>query len=421
MSHAGRTEVLLEQLESPFDRAVYSVLLVLGLIILIRRGGKVAAVLSTNAPILTYFAYCLLSAVWSDFPEIAFKRWVKCLGDLTMVLIIATDADPKAALKRVFSRVGFILLPASVLLIKYYPNLGRGFSPWDGTPWNTGVTTNKNTLGVIVLVLSIGTLWSVLTLLNSKTQANRWRHLLAQITALGFCLSLLVLANCATCRACFGLAAVLMLATNLPAIRRRPRAVHALVLVMVLGAGLTMLLGGVAALTHAAGRKADFTGRTEIWEALIPMAPNWLVGAGFESFWLGPRVQQIRDAFEGNPLNEAHNGYIEVYLNSGCVGLALITWILISGYWRAATVFRRDPTFGSLLLSFVVAVAVYNITEAGFRLLMPSWIFLLFAVIASSAAISTSSEIVLPAVAPPIKSVTGPFANGASPLRRRRV
>lgn len=420
ISAAGATNMPLEQLESPWDRAVYSALLALGLIILIRRGAKVVAVLSNNAPILVYFAYCLLSVVWSDFPDIAFKRWLKSLGDLTMVLIIATDAHPKDALKRVFSRVGFILLPASVLLIKYYPTLGRGFSPWDGSAWNTGVTTNKNTLGVTVLVLAIGTLWSVLTLRNSKAQANRSRHMFAQMTVLGFCIWLLVLANCATCKACFGLAAVLMLATNLPAIRRRPRVVHALILVMVLGAGLSTLVGG-AGLAHAMGRRADLTGRTEIWESLIPMAPNWLIGAGFESFWLGPRVQQIRDAFEGNPLNEAHNGYIEVYLNSGLVGVALIAWILISGYRRAANVFRTDPTFGGLLLSFVAAVAAYNITEAGFRLLMPSWIFLLFAVVASSAAISTSCEIAEPAVASPTRDVTQLFANGASPLRRRRV
>ena len=41
-----------------------------------------------------------------------------------MILIVVTDEQPVAALPP-FSRPGFILLPLSLLFIKYYPNLGR--------------------------------------------------------------------------------------------------------------------------------------------------------------------------------------------------------------------------------------------------------------------------------------------------------
>jgi exopolysaccharide production protein ExoQ len=406
------------QLDSPVDRYVYLVLLVAGLIVLVHRGGKTIAALQANWPILSYCAFCLVSVAWSDFPDVAFKRWIKATGDLVIVLIIVTDVDPKGALKRVLSRVGFILLPTSVLLIKYFPNLGRGFSPWDGTAWNTGVTTNKNSLGVIVFVLALGSVWHVLTLIRSRDQLNRGRHLVAQATALSFGVALLVLANSATSRACFMLGTVLMLATSLPAISRRPRAVHALVLMMVLGAGVTMLFGGGAGIAHALGRKADLTGRTEIWDVLIPMAPSPIVGAGFESFWLGPRLNQVRNAFVGNPLNEAHNGYLEVYLNLGWVGVVLIAWIVISGYRRAAATFRRDPAFGSLLLSYVAAAAVYNITEAGFRMQCPNWIFLLFAVVAASGTVSESKDVALPCFGPAVNGVARSFTGGGAPSPR---
>ena len=36
-----------------------------------------------------------------------------------MVLIIVTDDEPRAALQRLYSRVGFILLPFSIVLIRY--------------------------------------------------------------------------------------------------------------------------------------------------------------------------------------------------------------------------------------------------------------------------------------------------------------
>jgi exopolysaccharide production protein ExoQ len=376
------------QAESPVDGIIYLVLLVAGLVVLAGRSRKAIAAIKANGPILCYWMFCLVSVVWSDFPGTALKRWIKSIGDIVMVLVILTDANPKGAFKRVVNRVGFVLLPASILLIKYFPNLGRGFSPWDGTPWNTGVTTNKNTLGVIVFVLTLGTLWNFLTLLRSKGEPNRRRHLVAQGTELGFGLALLGLANSATSLVCFILGAVLMLATSLPAVSRRPRAVHALVLLMVLSGGLAILFGGGAGIVHALGRKTDLTGRTEIWEVLIPMAPNPVLGAGFESFWLGPRLDHVRKAFLGNPLNEAHNGYIEAYLNLGAIGVVLIAWMLVSGYRRAAAAFRRDPPFGSLLLAYVATAALYSVTEAGFRLLGPMWIFLLFAVVAASSTVS---------------------------------
>jgi O-antigen ligase len=207
---------------------------------------------------------------------------------------------------------------------------------------------------------------------------------------------LLYVANSATSQASFCLGAVLLFATNLRSIRRHPNRVHVLVLLLLLFAGITALLGGTAGITRALGRKSDLTGRTEIWAVLMAVAPNPVVGAGFESFWLGPRKAMVWNAFPGNPLNEAHNGYLEAYLNLGAVGLLLILLILISGYRRAVAAFRRTPDLGGLMVSYVGAAAVYNITEAGFRMLNPIWIFLLFAVIAASATVRVAQGVTVP-------------------------
>jgi exopolysaccharide production protein ExoQ len=372
---------------SPFDRVVFQVLLAAGIVVLIRRSSRTSALLRANWPILLYFCYCLLSVLWSDFPGVALKRWTKAIGDLVMVLVVMTDPKPAAALRRLLSRTGFILLPASVLLIKYFGDLGLGFDPY-GELSVTGVTTNKNLLGVITFVLSLAAVWRVLKLLRTRGQPNRSRQLLAQGVLLAFGLGLLVMAHSATSGACFALGAGLMLATGLPVIGRRPAAVHALVLVFILAGGLTMLFGGDADVVHAMGRQTDFTGRKAIWEAVIPMAPNPLFGAGFESFWLGPRLDKLWRAFPVFQPNEAHNGYIEVYLNLGCMGLGLIALILVNGYWRAVAAFRRDPAIGGLMLAYIAAASIYSVTEAGFRLLDPIWIFLLLAVVGAGSVTS---------------------------------
>lgn len=374
---------------SPMDAAVFGALMGAGLIVLFLRRKKTVALLKTSSPILIYLLYCLISVLWSPIPEPAFKRWTKAVGDLIMVLILVTDGQPVAALRRLFSRLGFVLFPTSILVIRY-TDLGRGFDP-EGNPMNTGVTTNKNSLGLIVFLVSLGALWNVRALLIDKGAPNRSRRLLAQITLLTFGIVLLQMAHCATAVACFTLGAALMLATTLRVIRKRPRRAYALCLVIVLAGALTFLLGGQSIVANALGRNENLSGRTDIWAAAIAAAGNPIIGAGFESFW-NVNVEKVAKGLQGyweiHDLVSAHNGYIEVYLDLGWVGVSLIALILISGYRRGCEAFRRDPEFGGLMLAYIATCTFYSITEVGFRLLTPSWIFLLLAVVSSSAVVS---------------------------------
>lgn len=375
---------------SPVDAVLFGVLLIGGLCVLARRGNRIIRCLTASGPVLLYFGFCLLSILWSDFQGVALKRWIKATADLVMTLIVLTDARPMAAVGRLFSRTAFILLPVSVLLIKYYPVLGRHYEIWSGQQEFTGVTMDKNLLGVITFVLSLGALWRFLALIRSDKKApSRRRILLAQGMLLFVGIYLLVIANSVTSRVAFALGAVLMLATNLRLMRRHPGAIHALVLSLITAVGLVLLLGGGASMTHALGRNSNLTGRTDIWAAVIPLCPNPLLGAGFESFWLSTSVHaKLWEIFPGLPLNEAHSGYIEVYLELGWVGLCLIAFLLIEGYRRSVVAFRRDPAWGGLLIAYIASGAIYSITEAGFRMMDSMWFFLLFAVVASSSVAS---------------------------------
>lgn len=367
---------------NPADAIVFFTLLVSGIAVLARRKTRATALFKASVPLVIYFSYTLASVLWSPFPEVAFKRWTKDLGELVMVLIVVTEMDPVAALRSLFSRVGFVLLPFSIMLMRY-SELGRGYDP-DGVPMNTGVTTNKNSLGLITFVVALGALWSFLHVLRDKDHPNRKRHLIARGTLLLFGLAVLYMAHSATSIACFCLGTLLILATHLPFIRRRPARVHGLVLGILLGGACVILFGGEAAVVGALGRDTTLTGRTEIWAAVIPMCPNRFLGAGFESFWngYGHNVAGLSKYQRG--INSAHDGYIDVYLNLGWIGVSLIGVILVGGYRRACTAFRRNPEIGSLMLAYVATAAIYSITEAGFRILTPTWISLLLATVAAN-------------------------------------
>jgi exopolysaccharide production protein ExoQ len=157
--------------------------------------------------------------------------------------------------------------------------------------------------------------------------------------------------------------------------------VHALVLVVLLGGGLINLLGIQGGVMNAMGRSSDLTGRTEIWKVLEQMDTNPIVGAGFETFWTGPRLEYMNQKYPG--INESHNGYLETWLNLGGIGVILIILLLVQGYRIAVTAFRRDPMLGGLLVAYIVTAVTYNVTEAGFRMLGPEWIFIVLAIVAA--------------------------------------
>jgi exopolysaccharide production protein ExoQ len=317
---------------------------------------------------------------------VALKKWIKAIMDVAMILIVLTDDQPVAALRRLFSRAGFILIPISMLFYKYYPDLGHSYDSWTGAQSTNGAALDKNMLGVISFVLLLGIVWSILPLLwPDEKVPDRGRHLLARGTILVLGLFVLIASDSVTSLVCFVIGTGLMLTTRLKFLRRKPAAIHVLVLSLAVCTSVVMLLGGGASTAQALGRNPTLTGRTEIWAAVLPMAPNPVVGAGFESFWLSSHVKErLAILFPGLPLNEAHDGYIEVYLNLGWVGLGLIGLILIDGYRRSVKAFRREPVLGSLCLAFILTEMVYNITEAGFRMLDPIWFFFLLAVMGAS-------------------------------------
>ena len=137
------------------------------------------SLLRSNGPIILFFAYCALSILWTDYPFVAFKRWVKAVGDVVMVLIVLTDSNRLSAVRRVLTRTGFLLVPLSVLFIKYYPDLGRSTIRGLGRRCPRGVTMGKNLLGMACLIFGLGSLWCFLAAYQTEKGGERRRHLIA--------------------------------------------------------------------------------------------------------------------------------------------------------------------------------------------------------------------------------------------------
>lgn len=362
---------------NPVDRAFLSALLALGVIVLLGRRRQVGALMRANGPIVVYFAYCAVSAIWSDYPDVSFKRWFRGAGDIVMVFIILTEPNRLAAFKRLFTGVGSVLLSLSVVLILYFPAYGR-FYTRSGAPEWTGVGSDKNALGMVCALFGITFTWCLLRAYQAESRRHRMIALMGYGGLVALAGWLLLKSQCATGLSCWILAGGIMVATSIPAIRRKPALVHLLVF-GVLGVVISaMFLNMGSGLVETVGRNSSFTGRTNIWSAVLPMAENPLLGAGYESFWLGGRLAKAWVRI-GQPPNQAHNGYIEIYLNLGWAGLMFIAAIMFTGYRNIIAALRRQEDGSALRLAFFVVAAMYNLSESAFKMMHPVWIALLFA------------------------------------------
>lgn len=364
---------------SAIDRNVLTGILFLGVIALIGRRQRVGDLLRLNLPIVLFVLYCGVSVIWSDFPAVSFKRWIRSLGDIVMILIVLTERDWAAAGNRLLARVGFLVIPLSLLLIRYYPDTGRAYGMFDGKLSWTGVTTSKNLLGMICLIFGLAAVSRFVELYQAEKGGHRTSGLIAQGALLAVSLWVLRQSDSATALGCFLMAGGVMVMTSFPVLARKSWLVHLVTLAVLIVATSSVLLGVGSGLIQGLGRDATLTGRDEIWRLVVKTSGSPLLGAGFESFWLGSRLLRVAAAF-GHPLNQAHNGYIEVYINLGLAGAVLLALVLATGYHTVIAAVVRQDNLGGLRLAYFIVAVTYNFTEAAFKMMHPVWIVALLAI-----------------------------------------
>ncbi|HEY4270920.1 MAG TPA: O-antigen ligase family protein [Candidatus Udaeobacter sp.] len=364
---------------SPLDAAFFSILIAAGLYVLTNRGLRLSEIVRNNQWLTIFLLYCLVSVIWSDFPFVAFKRWIKILGHPIMALIVLTEPDLKEALTRLMKRCAYVVVPVSMLFIKFYPQLGRAFEPWSGMATSTGITTNKNMLGADCLILGFFFFWHLLQ--TRRAERSTWRRNELWLSA-GFSIGICWLfsqAHSATALTSLLLGILVILFVGLRSINKNFIGTY-LLAALLLVAVAELVFGISGRFSEALGRGSELSGRTLLWTRLLNMDTNPILGTGFESFWLGERPERLKGLFYFIP-NEAHNGYLETYLTLGVIGVFLLVGLFISTFWKTRLELFQNFEWGRYRLGFLVAVILYNWTEAAFKTVNPIWfVFYLIAI-----------------------------------------
>lgn len=344
---------------NPVNAASFFILIVAGVIVLFRRRLNWSELLTKNKWVCLLFIFGIISFFWSDYPFVSFKRWIKTIGNVVMALVILTEERPYEAIGVIFRRLAFICIPISVLFIKYFPELGRAYHR--GHPMATGIAFQKNSLGQICLFSGIYFSWIILI---NKVQAKRL-HISIYLIILPMIVWLFYMAKSATSLVSMVVAVCLFLVGRMPAMAMKPRRIIIFGITCILLFGVMEQLFNIkAGILELLGRDETLTTRTEKWEVLLSMVKDPILGYGWEGFWLGERQRVAHEKI--GLMGNAHNGYLEMYLNLGLAGLFILAGWIFSGLIKISRQLVIDYPAAMLGLCFIVVFALYNWTEAAF-------------------------------------------------------
>lgn len=365
---------------NPIEAVISLLLIIGGLAILTQRRVRVSWLVRDNIWLIVFYFFWLLSASWSDYPVITIKRLIKDLGNVVMVLVVLSDKEPVMAMKAVLVRVAYVCIPMSVLLVRYYPDLGRTYTGYNlnEVMW-VGVATHKNTLGVLAFAGALFLLWDLLDYWSRTTKQVPTFVLASRILVLLMCWYLLTIANSATSLVCAVVGSLLLIVLNLRSLNRSPRMIE---VIGIGGASLFLILDSSLGLKELIvvdllGRDLTLTTRTDVWPILIGFQDNPLLGAGFNTFWAGERLARLHQ--EVATIVQAHNGYLETYLNGGLIGVGLLLILLASTYLRIRERLLLKQPGSSMRLIVLITAIIYNNSEASFNKVGIMWFVTLYA------------------------------------------
>jgi exopolysaccharide production protein ExoQ len=352
---------------SPLDSSVYLALIVAGFYVLSKRQVSLSEIFRNNGWLMAFLLYCFIAIIWSDYPFVAFKRWTKILGHPIMVLIVFTEPDPEEALRRLMKRCAYVIVPVSILFVKYYRAIGCRVGEW-GESTNTGIAQGKNMLGADCFILGLFFFWHLLQIWQTERGKARRKELwftggLLLIT--GYCLQM---AHSSTSWIALLVGVLTMVVLGLRFVNKRFIGAYAVAAVLILViAQLSFDIYGI--IVDLTGHGGTIEGRGQLWQNLLETDSNPILGAGFESYWLGEQLQKLWDLpdYAHWKPDEAHNGYLEAYLNLGIVGLFILIGLILATFRKCSLELLKDFEWGRFRMALLVAIVAYNWTEAAFK------------------------------------------------------
>ncbi|HIK27003.1 MAG: O-antigen ligase family protein [Oscillatoriaceae bacterium SKW80] len=297
----------------------------------------------------------LLSFIWSDFPNQSRNRSISTLLTALVGLYIASRFSPQEQLRVVGDGMGVI----SVFCFVYtgiFPGAGREAGIHAGA-WR-GPLVHKNLLSQLATCACIPTL---LAALDSKPK-ERWRTWTYFILAF-----LLVLLSTSKTGLIISLN-LIMLVPLLKFMRLKSGVVIPLVLTLVLigSSGITWLANNWDSFLYGLGKDPTLSGRTDVWDAAIYKIKQrpWF-GYGYQAFWERTGGAEYIWTAVRYQASHAHNGFVNIALDLGLVGLFFFVVSILTLYIRGIAWLRMGDSYAEMWpILYASFLLLYNQTES---------------------------------------------------------
>jgi O-antigen ligase len=328
--------------------------LVLAPLFVLMRFRAITRLLLRNMSLVVMVLWSAISFTWSIAPGLTGRRVLGLTISMVIASYLAIDRDI-GKLLRLLSWCFLILLVANAVFVVGFRDLavmpdGRGVR---------GAFLHKNLLGETAVVGQI-----VFYAAFRSGAVNRWLCLVGMLLALG----LLVIAGAASSIVVAAVIVALQAYFLTDVLPVRQRAV-----LFTFGLAAAFIAGGLIfanadVLLGALGRDATLTGRTYIWGyVLTAIAERPWLGHGYAAFFEAEAIAQyINDAFQWS-LPTAHNGYLEMVLGLGWIGLVMLITYFAVMVFRLIVSWQSLPKGVTMLVApLLVYYLLLNITETTF-------------------------------------------------------
>jgi O-antigen ligase len=329
--------------------SVYLVLLAFGL----PRYSALIDAFRRNKLLVSLIALSAVSASWSPEPASSAKRAVLLLATTLFGAYFGVRFEPLEQLK-LLSLTMTIAIGASFAFALCIPAYGTDNEM--AVAWR-GVFDQKNEFGRAAVLSVI-----VFFFMSKQPRSRRWFWHTAIVLALGA----VVLSRSATAVVVLLAVGVSFMVLSLFRLPQRLLIEAACLSLALATCAVALLSANTDSVFKLLGRDATLTGRTEIWSALAaPIGRHLWFGYGYGGFWLGPGsdsesvTEQVHWAVQ-----HAHNGFLDLTLQLGCVGITIFALLFLQYFTRALRSARSQSGYLCLWpLCYFAFMFFYNFTD----------------------------------------------------------
>lgn len=137
--------------------------------------------------------------------------------------------------------------------------------------------------------------------------------------------------------------------------------------IVLAGFAITLAASPFRLIASFLGRDGTMTGRTEIWHAVLQaITKHPLLGYGFAAFWLSLRGESANIILALRwAVPAAHNGFLDIWLQLGAIGLLLFVVGFLFAL-RSAMTGLRQKSFSRAAwpMAILLLTLVYNLDES---------------------------------------------------------